>query len=453
MAVDQEPRFLPHVKGPEDPLAAAAKAAEVQREFDDAVARSVQKLRIQQAARNKFDAEQRPPVELPEILTLRERLKRPVPPVAWRIDQLHPAEARIILAAQYKAGKTTTVGNVLRSLADGDPLFGEYKATAVDGNIALVDFEMSGRQIDAWLRDQGIINDDRIIVFPLRGSASAFNLLDDTTRNEWAKRFPAHEIAYVIWDCFRPVVDALGLSEHNEAGRLLTAYDELLKKSNVTESIIVHHMGHMAERSRGDSRLRDWPDVEWRLVREDEEPASPRYFSAFGRDVDHPESQLTFDPDTRHLSISAGSSRNGAKVRAALDAVVKVLDIKPGLSGRQIDAELSGSDHTQKNVRDGLKLGIREGVIKADDGPKNSKIHTLSASVRQSASPVRQRAAESSALVRQRVYSDALHALDVEGSDEQSVRHAVCGVCAEPLDPIHADTGVHPGCAEVDTAA
>jgi hypothetical protein len=71
-------------------------------------------------------------------------------------------------------------------------------------------------------------------------------------------------------------------------------------------------MGHSGERARGASRLRDWPDVEWRLVREktengDVDPAAPRYFSAYGRDVDVPESRLVFDPATRHLTLEGGS--------------------------------------------------------------------------------------------------------------------------------------------------
>jgi hypothetical protein len=65
-------------------------------------------------------------------------------------------------------------------------------------------------------------------------------------------------------------------------------------------------MGHANERARGDSRLRDWPDVEWRLVRRDDDPASARFITAYGRDVDVPESQLIYDHGTRHLTIEDG---------------------------------------------------------------------------------------------------------------------------------------------------
>src|SRR6185503_12255323 len=101
----------------------------------------------------------------------------------------------------------------------------------------------------------------------------------------------------------RPAMDALGLDEHNEAGRWFTAFDELLKEAGVPEALIVHHSGHGGDRSRGDSRILDWPDGIWNLVRgERDDLNSPRFISAKGRDITVEEGQLTFDPITRHLT-------------------------------------------------------------------------------------------------------------------------------------------------------
>jgi hypothetical protein len=80
------------------------------------------------------------------------------------------------------------------------------------------------------------------------------------------------------------------LDEHRDAGRFLVALDALLTEAGIPDALVVHHMGHVNERARGDSRMRDWPDVEWRLVRQDENPASARFLSAYGCDVDVPES-------------------------------------------------------------------------------------------------------------------------------------------------------------------
>ena len=119
-------------------------------------------------------------------------------------------------------------------------------------------------------------------------------------------------------DCIGPVMAALGLDESKSAdtGRFLAALERVLADASVPECFLIHHMGHGAERSRGASRLRDWPDAEWRLVRQDDNPSSPRLLSAFGRDVDVPESRLDYDPGNRWLAL-AGGSRTDARIAAA----------------------------------------------------------------------------------------------------------------------------------------
>ena len=311
-----------------------------------------------------------------DVATLRERLARPTTPLAYRIDELQPVGARVILPAQYKAGKTTLVGNWARCLVDGDAFLGRYKVAPIEGALVLLDFEMGTRQLDEWLRDQRIVNDDRVVVVPLRGRAAAFNILDPGVRARWARLLRQHGCAYVLWDCLRPVLDALGLDEHREAGRVLTAFDALLREAEVDEAGVVHHMGHGAERSRGDSRLRDWPDVEWRLVRQDDDPASPRFLSAYGRDVDVAESALTYDRVTRRLTIGGGSRRDAA-ARDALGAILELLADSPRLSGRAIeDRIVASTEHPRASVRAGLKAGVRDGWVTTEQGPHRAVLHS-----------------------------------------------------------------------------
>ena len=52
------------------------------------------------------------------------------------------------------------------------------------------------------------------------------------------------------------MLDALGLDEHRDAGRFLTAFDALLVEAGIRDAFVVTHMGHTNERARGDSRLR-----------------------------------------------------------------------------------------------------------------------------------------------------------------------------------------------------
>ena len=349
-----------------------------------ALATEVNLQRIRRQARRLLDAEDRPPIRAPEVLTLAERLARPREPVTYRIDGWQPTGTRVLLAAQFKAGKTTLVGNVARCLLDGHRWLGQYAVAPVAGTLVDLDFEMSPNQLDDWMADQHITNDDRMVPIPLRGNAGAFDILDDKRRAEWAGKLTQLGCQYLILDCLRPVLDSLGLDEHRDAGRFLVAFDALLAEAGVGDALVVHHMGHVAERSRGDSRIRDWPDVEWRLVRQDDDPSSPRFVAAYGRDVDQSESQLHFDPATRHLTM-VGGSRKDAAARAALVAVLDVLDDDPGMTGRAIEARLAESEHSQKAVRDAVRLGKKDGQIRVEPGPRNALRH-FSASVRQSAS-------------------------------------------------------------------
>lgn len=326
-------------------------------------------------ARRLVDAQERVGAALPEILTLRERLARPREPVTYRIDGWQPAGTRVVLVAQFKAGKTTLVGNLARVLVDGGLFLGRDLVTPVEGAVGLLDFEMGAAQFDTWLADQKIVNDDRIVVVPLRGAASAFDILNPERRAEWAELLAARGVSYLVLDCLRPVLDALGLDEHKDAGRFLVAFDALLKEAGVPEATVVHHMGHAFERARGDSRIRDWPDVEWRLVRQDEDPAAPRYITAYGRDVDQPEAQLHFDPATRHLAL-VGGNRADAKARGALGAVLELLAATPDLSKNEIETQLAGA-YSRAAVRKALADGVSSGQIATKPGPKNATLHAL----------------------------------------------------------------------------
>lgn len=144
----------------------------------------------------------------------------------------------------------------------------------------------------------------------LRGRTASFNILDPQVRAEWARI--CEGVDYAIFDCLRPALDALGLSEDKDGGRFLGAFGAFLAEAGIGEALIVHHMGHSGERARGDSRIQDWPDAIWKLVAEDtEDHSSPRYFSAYDRDVNVPEFQLHFDENTRHLTYGGGSRKEG----------------------------------------------------------------------------------------------------------------------------------------------
>jgi hypothetical protein len=352
-------------------------------------------LRARDEAKRAVAAERNAATEPPDILTLRERLALPRPETKWRIANLQGVGHRVLIAAQFKAGKTTLAANVARSVLDGDPFLDTFKTTAIEGALALFDFEMSPTQLDDWYRAQNIQRDDQLLVIPMRGAASSFNIIDAEARGEWVKRLRAFGVKYLILDCLRPVLDALGLNEHTEAGLFLTALDALLTEAGIPEALVIQHMGHKGERARGDSRLLDWPDVGWTLTREKvkaergeeavDDPSAPRYFKAFGRDVDVPEAQLTYNPKTRRLSMAVDDDGQGASRADVKDAATRqaifdfVSKAASPPSQNEIEKGVKGVG-TQVDVRRVLHAAVAKGLIVVEPGKRGARTHRIAES-------------------------------------------------------------------------
>jgi hypothetical protein len=369
-----------HIPPPEPPPA-DDQADDGMTWWENAVKTRATQYKIEREARQRVDDEMRPPAHYPPVRSLTAMLAEPDIITRYRIDDVAPVDARIMLSAQYKAGKSTLVGNLIRALVDGEPFLGHFTVNTTASGVVLIDDEMSDNTLRSWLRAQNICNTDRVAdVITLRGNVTAFNLLDEQCLAAWVQRLHDVGCDYLILDCLRPILDSLGLDEHRDAGRFLVTFDALLTEAGIRDALLIQHMGHANERARGDSRLQDWPDAIWRLVREDDDPASPRYFTAYGRDVNVAEGHLAFDPPTRHLSYSAGSRRDG-KAEAALRTVIALLaaDAKAdgdGLSGRAIETEADG-EHSRQAIRDGIRQAVEIGLVTVHRGARRAKIHRI----------------------------------------------------------------------------
>jgi hypothetical protein len=334
------------------------------------------KERIRRRVRKKVDAEERDEVEVPEPLALADLIEKAETEIAWRLTNLMPAGSRVVLAAARKTGKTTMVGNGVRSLADGGLFLNGGLVVPTIGTVAVIDNEMNSSMLGRWYRDLGIKNQDRVVVWPLRGQGAAFDPLDEDLRAKWVARLKAlpDGCSVLVLDCLAPALGALGLTESNEdVNVFLIGIDRLLQEAGVGEFLLAHHMGHGPERSRGASRLRDWPEVEWQMVREVETGArgeeaevdnGARFFKAYGRDVDVPESKLAYDPRTRSLSL-AGGTRSAHKADKHVPAVEAIVRKKPGIRAGDLQAALkheAGIRHNASLVK-AVQAAIRAGVI------------------------------------------------------------------------------------------
>ncbi|MCH9729530.1 MAG: AAA family ATPase [Actinomycetia bacterium] len=351
-------------------------ALDIQNSQTEAAALREDRIAQVRTLARKISADRDTTAAAPDPCSLSDLLSESDDGVSYRMAGTWPAGGRVLLAAQFKSGKSTLVGNTIRSLVDGEPLLGTFAVTPVD-NVALIDTELDRRTLRRWFRDQGIRNTTAVTVVPLRGAVSTFDILDRRTRSEWAQRLSGADM--VVLDCLRPVLDALGLSEDKDAGKLLVAFDALLAEIGATEGMVVTHMGHQNERARGDSRLLDWPDALWKIIRDgtetDDDGTRRRYFSAMGRDVDVPEGLLTFDAETRHLSFGCGGRADTAS-NAALPLLLEIVATAPGeLSKKTAEECLMDTHHlSQKDARKTITRATKTGLVRHTVGDRGAHL-------------------------------------------------------------------------------
>lgn len=365
--------------------AAPSGVKDTQALIDEMAQRKLRQLLADEAARRQYAAIRAGSVEIPASTSLADLLDEPDEETPWRIADLWPKGGNVLLAAAYKAGKTTTVGNLVRSLVDGDPFLGRYPVEQVtDGTVGVIDLEMPRVKFKDWLRNQGIKNKHLVRTWTLRGQSALVNFVDEGVREKWAAQFRAVNLRVLIIDCLAPILSALGVEENanSDVGPVLDSIVTMATEAGIDEVLLVHHMGHVAERSRGASRLRDWPDAEWRLVRQrgddgaEADPDAPRFFSAFGRDVDVREGQLAYDKATKRLTY-VDRNRRDAKARQHVDQVLLLIAKSPNLSKNTLERQLCAAGVERNEAREAIRYAVTDGQVCIHDGPRNAQLHRI----------------------------------------------------------------------------
>ncbi|MGY4648402.1 AAA family ATPase [Mycobacterium sp. URHB0021] len=368
--------------------------------YEDAVQLKLKTLEIDAEARRRFNETQNPTPELPPVRSLTALLAEPDTDDPYLIEDLATQGSRVMLLAQYKSGKSTLLhGNLIPALVDGTPFLGRFTVNQTVTGLVLIDDELDEDMLRRWLRRSGIKNTDAVAdVISLRGKTGTLNLLDDKTRSRWARRLRDVNADYLMLDCLRPVLDALGLDENHDGGRFLTAFDALCDEAGIRNALVVQHMGHTGERARGDSRFMDWPDQTWRMIREDtDDPASQRYFKAFGRLCEVAEGALTFDKATgRYTYDEGGRKEAAAAVRAgeALHHIIAALvddHLADGAGMKRQDlVDLLSLHHRigRNKTDDAIAKGVADGSVALDVGQRGAKVYRLANPCQRCGNPV-----------------------------------------------------------------
>ncbi len=359
---------------------------------------ALEKGRIARQVRRILDAEERPADPGPTGVRLGALLAEPDEVVPYRVDGLWPVQGKVLMVAPAKAGKTTTVMNLVRALVDAGhgarflerptvtlPAAGDHYRVAASGYgvapldpgrcVALLDFEMTRPLLRRWLRDMHMRNGDGLVVEQMRGRA--WDIRDPAIRSTWARWLAAERAQVLIVDPIGPVLHGLGIDENDNSavGGFLAALDALVREAGVGELFVVHHAGHSGERGRGASSFLGWPDVLWNLGRD--EASGVRGLRAEGRDVYMGDTVLEHDRATHRLWLGEGSRTEVAGNADAAIVTAIVTDEcaargagQPGPSARDIVDALGkggqalertgrswGKERAEKAVRAARNLG------------------------------------------------------------------------------------------------
>lgn len=337
---------------------------------DSALAREAERIRIRREAirildRQEAERQFRAP---PSGGTLAELLEEDQEPLAFSVYDLHPRGANTLLGASFKAGKTTLLLSLMKSLLDGERFLDLYSVDPAEGRVAFWNYEMDKRQFRAWARNLDIKNPGRGCQLPLR--CEVLDLLTPVAE-DWAVRWlQENQVSTWIIDPFARAYRGEENS-NSDVAHWLETLDVIKRRAGVADLFIATHFGRGdqkrgEERSRGATRLDDWADVRWTLVKDRDR----RYFSANGRDVSVTEMGLDYNEATGWLSAK-GLSRDdedraakAAKFNELVECAYQVCVKSPGIGGEALRDQMSGG-RAQERAQ-AISMAIEQGWIRRE---------------------------------------------------------------------------------------
>jgi hypothetical protein len=339
---------------------------------EQALRAEIERQRAQRGARAFLAAEEATAAfREPVGASLADELAMPDEPVPFLVNRVFPSGANVLLTAQFKAGKTSTVNHLTKAIVDGEPFLGAYAVSLSPGNVALWNYEVTAAMNRRWLREVGIAAPARVRVLNLRGQRLS---LIAPIAVEWAVRWLSeNEISVWILDPFARAFLGSGDSENDNAqvGAFLETLDIIKARAGVSELVMVSHTGRGiaevgAERSRGATRLDDWADVRWLLTLDAEEQ---RFFRAIGRDVEEPEGRIEWDAERRQPTLLTNSGRKQSMTLRHEVAILDACRLTPGLSQNTLFQVVGGRREVVKNA---ANLLVGQGRIRLGSGPRNA---------------------------------------------------------------------------------
>jgi AAA domain len=333
-------------------------------------------MRVTENARRILRAEGEARFPVPDHDSLTEYLDQEDEPVRYAIDELLPAGGNVVFFGSNKAGKTTVVQNVMRSLADGEPFLGRFATHLPEGGrVALINYEMTADQNRRWLRDLEFKHPENVArPWDARGHIVPFWLPE--YRAHAAEWFREAVVKFLILDPGQKAWAGFLQSEGDNIGmgHFTQALDLLKQEAEIRDLLLVHHRGWQQfeedeEHGRGPSALEGWADALWSLSKDRNDD---RFLRAYGRDVEVAAFKLNFNRTSRHLS--AGQLRKEHRLDEGVRKVCMAVVDQPGINSGDLEKGITGD----KNKRSGwIKEAVDRGYVEQVGGANNAKLHYI----------------------------------------------------------------------------
>jgi hypothetical protein len=303
---------------------------------------------------------------LPGSWSLDDFLTREFEETGYIVDRLMKYGTNVHLVAAAKTGKTNVAINLVKALADGGKFLDVFDTKPIKGRICMMDFELDERQAQDWLKRIGIKNTSKVEIYPLRGMPNPFRSAE--AMRELEEVLKALDIEFLILDPFSSIYSG-DANSNTEVKAFLKEIDAFKIRSGVQHLVIAVHAGRNQGQTRGASTLDDHPDALWYLQKSEDK----RYFKAVGRDIDVPEAEILFDPNSGEITFLE-FSKKADPLRAMMVKLIRYVRGNPGCNATQLESGVRGGNTYKTQAR---KTLVEMGALIEVPGAGGSKSYQL----------------------------------------------------------------------------
>jgi hypothetical protein len=288
-----------------------------------------------------------------------------IPELRYRVAGLHQHGGNVIIAAQAKAGKTTFMFNLVKSLVDGCDFLGLPVIPVAEGKrVVYWDAELETVYARAQMMSLNVENKSAVTIVPMKGRTTPLQV--DAVK-EWTIKHLS-ELNAEVW-----VIDTMSRiyqgdeDSNTEFTKWIAIVDEIKRRAGLSEVYIVHHAGHGGEgrkvRSRGASAMLAWPESLWTLehVNPNDDEDTQRVLKITGRGDLLDSAGYDWDRDSNRIFaaeiVTKGQSKQADAAafeqsvwdyvtehgECSITQVVKGLDLSPGMRNK-VSTILAGWD-------------------------------------------------------------------------------------------------------------